>query len=236
MSGRTHRSAPTRCGKHSGDNGKRRGKRTFPQRGGTEPAPYRGSGAGRATAGCGHPALRKQRRWCPAKGRYRHRPLRKVWEVSLTTRASGAQRSVCASGREERVGIGAEIIPKGVINVGQSLSHGCAVTAPFAQGSLRDGGYGSPRRPVGPPRNDNGFLSFRGQCAHWPWESVLSYDGRGTGVRAAESSAPTESPINHPSQPARSEASAPADARDGRKSPQKPSPKGDRPRDRPGSA
>ena len=30
-----------------------------------------------------------------------------------------------------------------------------------------------PRRPCGPPRNDNGFLSFRGQCAHWSWESVL---------------------------------------------------------------
>ena len=111
-----------------------------------------------------------------------------------------------------------------------------AMPAPFTQGSLRDGGYGSPRRPVGPPRNDNGFLSFRGQCAHWPWESVLSYDGRGTGVRAAESSAPTENPINHPSQPARSEASAPAAARDGRESAQRPSQKGERPRDRLGSA
>ncbi len=29
------------------------------------------------------------------------------------------------------------------------------LTAPFAQGSLRDGGCGSPRRPCGPPRNDN---------------------------------------------------------------------------------
>ena len=48
-----------------------------------------------------------------------------------------------------------------------------AVTAPFTQGSLGDGGCGLPRRPVGPPRNDNGFLSFRGQCAHWTWESVL---------------------------------------------------------------
>ena len=37
-----------------------------------------------------------------------------------------------------------------------------AVTAPFAQGSLGDGGCGLPRRPCGPPRNDNGFLSFRG--------------------------------------------------------------------------
>ena len=47
---------------------------------------------------------------------------------------------------------------------------------------------------------------------------------------SVRSSAPTESPINHPSQPARSEASAPADARDGRESAQRPSQKGgDRP-------
>ena len=37
-----------------------------------------------------------------------------------------------------------------------------AVTAPFTQGSLRDGGCGLPRRPVGPPHNDKRFLSFRG--------------------------------------------------------------------------
>ena len=69
------------------------------------------------------------------------------------------------------------------------------------------------------------------------------YDGRGfgppherRGERHAESSCPTESPINHPSQPAHSEASAPAAARDGRESAQRPSQKGDRPRDCPGSA
>ena len=33
VSGRTHRSAPTRCGKRSGDNGNWHGKRTFPLRG-----------------------------------------------------------------------------------------------------------------------------------------------------------------------------------------------------------
>ena len=42
--------------------------------------------------------------------------------------------------------------------------------------------------------------------------------------------------LNHSGQPARSEASAPADARDGRKSPQRPSQQGDRPRDCRGSA
>ena len=49
---------------------------------------------------------------------------------------------------------------------------------------------------------------------------------------SVRSSAPTESP----SQPARSEASAPAAARDGRESAQRPSQKGDRPRDCHGSA
>ena len=52
----------------------------------------------------GHPALRVQRRWYPAKGRCGHRPLRKGEKVSSTTRASGAQRSVCASGCEEMGG------------------------------------------------------------------------------------------------------------------------------------
>ena len=64
-------------------------------------------------------------------------------------------------GREEWVKIGSWIIPKVSINAGQSLSHGEAVTAPFAQGSLRDGGYGLPRRFA--PRNDSPDpLSFRG--------------------------------------------------------------------------
>ena len=40
-------------------------------------------------------------------------------------------------GWEEGVEIEAGIIPEGGINVGQSLSHGEAVTAPFTQGSLR---------------------------------------------------------------------------------------------------
>ena len=53
------------------------------------------------------------------------------------------------------------------------------------------------------------------------------YDGRGLGP--PRSSAPTENLINHPSQPARSEASAPAAARDGRESAQEPSPKGTAP-------
>ena len=92
--------------------------------------------------------------------------------------------------------------------------------------------------------------------SQWQWFSVIPrpvytlavgirpfYDGRGfgppherRGERHAESSCPTESPINHPSQPAHNEASAPAAARDGQESTQGPSQKGDRRRDLPGSA
>ena len=75
--GRTHRSAPTRGGRYS-ETREIGVKRTLPQRGGTEPAPYGSNRAGRSTAGCGHPALRVQHRWCPAKGRCGHRPLRKT--------------------------------------------------------------------------------------------------------------------------------------------------------------
>ena len=112
---------------------------------------------------------------------HRHRPLRGDGEVPAATRASGAQRSVCASGWEGREEIGAEIIPKGVINLGQSLSHGCAVPAPFAQGSLGDGGCGLPRRFA--PRNDSPDpLSFRGgPTGRRGNPSFL----RWTGVRAA---------------------------------------------------
>ena len=84
-------------------------------------------------------------------------------------------------GREEWVKIGSWIIPKVSINAGQSLSHGEAVTAPFAQGSLRDGGYGLPRRFA--PRNDSPDpLSFRGgPTGRRGNPSFL----RWTGVRAA---------------------------------------------------
>ena len=54
------------------------------------------------------------------------------------------------------------------------------LTAPFPQGSLRDGGCGLPRRPCGPPHNDNRFLSFRGAERRGN-PSFL----RWTGVRAA---------------------------------------------------
>ena len=115
----------------------------------------------RGTARRGRRALRmvaESHRDCPGQRRTAER-LRRGWE--------------------EGVEIEAGIIPEGGINVGQSLSHGEAVTAPFTQGSLRDGGCGLPRRPVGPPRNDKGFLSFRG--AERRGNPFLFYDGRGFG-------------------------------------------------------
>ena len=101
-----------------------------------------GRSTGPTAVGCGHPALRKQHRWCLAAGRCRHRPLRPAggrgtarrvvvpygWlrRAAAIARASGAQRSVCAADGRKWAGIGAEIIPKGVINLGQSLSQPAA--------------------------------------------------------------------------------------------------------------
>ena len=89
---------------------------------------------------------------------HRHRPLRPAGDegrgtarrvvvpygwlrrVAAIARASGAQRSVC--GADGRNGLESEqrSPPKVFINLGQSLSHGCAMPAPFAQGSLRGRG------------------------------------------------------------------------------------------------
>ena len=91
-------------------------------------------------------------------------------------------------GWEEWAGIAAEIIPEGVSNAGQSLSHGLRpCQLPLHKGAFGDGGYGLPRRFA--PRNDSPDpLSFRGgptgrrgnpSFLRWTW------------VRAAESSAPT---------------------------------------------
>ena len=167
VSGRTHGSAPTRWGRRPETNGNWCGKRRLPNGVGRSPPPTGGSGSGPAAgrawgvAGCGHPALREQRRWCVAAGRRGRRPLRKGEQAALTTLARGAERSVCASGWEEGVGIAAEIIPKVSSNAGQSLSHGCAVPALFTQGSLAlrgtgvraagvVGPYGKPNPPPKP--------------------------------------------------------------------------------------
>ena len=117
----------------------------------------------------------------PSNGPPGRRPLRGDGKAVATTQASGAARSICASGCEGWVGIGTEIIPKVYSNAGQSLSHGGAVTAPFTQGSLGDGGCGLPRRFA--PRNDSPKpLSFRGgPTGRRGNPSFL----RWTGVRAA---------------------------------------------------
>ena len=124
--------------------------------------------------------------------------------------------------------------PKGTINAGQSLSQ------PAADSSLYT------REPLGTGDADCRVASLLAMTVLILCHSEEAqradvgirpfYDGRGfgppherRGERHAESSCPTESPINHPSQPARNEASAPAAARDGRESTQGPSQKGDRP-------
>ena len=156
------------------------------------------------------------------------------------------------AGARKRVGIAAEIIPKVSSDLGQSLSHGEAVTAPFTQGSLW--GRGDTDCRVASLLAMTVLILCHSEEAQRADVGIRPFsDGRGFGLpylghglrrsnflpkfgASVRSSAPTESPINHPSQPARSEASAPAAARDGRESAQRPSQKGDRRRDRPGSA
>ena len=130
----------------------------------------------------GHPALRKQHWWCLAVGRCGHRPLRREGEVPATTQASGAERSVCASGREEMGGNRSRdhpqrghqrrTIPQSRRSRDSSLS---------TREPLGTGGYGLPRRFA--PRNDSPDpLSFRGgQTGRRGNPSFL----RWTGVRAA---------------------------------------------------
>ena len=63
-----------------------------------------------------------------------------------------------------------------------SATGGARKRPPFHKGALGTGDADCCVGP-GPPRNDNGFLSFRGQCAHWPWESVLFTMDGGSGRR-----------------------------------------------------
>ena len=113
---------------------------------------------------------------------HRHRPLRGEGKVSATARASGAQRSVYASGRKGWAGIGAGITPKGAINLGQSLSQ------PAADSSLytREPWDGDADCHVGPA----GLLAMTTVFCH---SEASAHTGRGnpsflrwTGVRAAE--------------------------------------------------
>ena len=65
--------------------------------------------------------LRGTRSWADTQVR----PYAGEGEVPATTRASGAERSVCAADGRNGVRIRAEIIPKVPINLGQSLSQPC---------------------------------------------------------------------------------------------------------------
>ena len=107
---------------------------------------------------------------------------------------------------------------------------------PLHKEALGDGGCGSPRRPVGPPRNDKGFLSFRGAERRGNPSFFTMDDGRGFGLpherrgeRHAESSCPTGGcgePPRFPWVAAHSGASAATGAREGWKLRQRSSPKG----------
>ena len=285
VSGRTHRSAPTRCGKRSGDNGNWHGKRTFPLRGGTEPAPLQKNGSklvhGGVRLGCGFRQPNSETEFGASvmvtppygcvTGSAQQRADVGIGPYALRRTARRGRRATGGCGEPPRlpwpaahsgafvpagarkwVGIAAEIIPKVSSNLGQSLSHGEAVTAPFTQGSLW--GRGDTDCRVASLLAMTVLILCHSEEAQRADVGIRPFsDGRGFGPpylghglrrpnfvpkfgASVKSSAPTDSPINHPSQPARSEASAPAWARDGRESVQRPSQKGDRRRDRPGSA
>ena len=146
--------------------------------------------------------------------------LRRATAIAL---GSGAQRSVCAADGRNEEELEQKSPPEGPATP-DNPSVSLRLTAPFAQGSLGDGDADLRVGPLG-------LLAITMVSCHSEERSDVGIRSllRWTGVRAAGSSAPTESPINHPCQPARSEASAPADGRNGRESAQGPSQKGDRP-------
>ena len=155
VSGRTHRSAPTRWGKISVAH-KTILCESLCHGAGQSPPPTGGTGAGwcvrrRGAPGVwlppakfrfgiwgvsqGHPALRVQRWWCAAAGRCGHRPLRIEGEAVSTTRASGAQRSVCGAVARDGWKLRQRSPQKGS-STPDNPSVGLWPTAPFAQGSL----------------------------------------------------------------------------------------------------
>ena len=195
------------------------------ERAGTEPRPYRSARRAkqRAVKDAGPYAVHN--RQCQAAGRCGHRPLRKGGGGTATALASGAERSVCASGWEERVGIAAEIILKVSIDLGRSLSRGLCTREPCPAGDGRThrsaptrssectatpGGAGQSPPPTGrlEPISGGGVWSPR------PTEAMLAVRSSGP----MQASAPTEergiqrrfAPRNNSSPPpARSGASAP---------------------------
>ena len=108
--------------------------------------------------------------------------------------------------------IAAEIIPKGAINAGQSLSHGFAMTAPFTQGSLALRGTGDADCRVGPL----GLLAMAMVFCHSEERSDVGIRSllRWTGVRAAEVVGPYGKP-DQPPKPVGAQRSVRARGREG---------------------
>ncbi len=153
----------------------------------------------------------------PPTGGHTGPPLRGEGEVPVTTRASGAQRSVCAADGRNGVRIRAEITPKVSSNAGQSLSQPAADSSLYTREPL---GTGDADCRVGPA----GLLAMTSVFCHSEERSDVGirpfYDGRGFGPpylghglrrpnfvpkfgASVKSSAPTErrdSYRNHPSQ------------------------------------
>ena len=173
-------------------------RRCLAQQGGTEPAPYRGPEA--LVVGCAwgvasaSPSLKRKlgRRGVvtPPYGSTTGDAKQRTAGSSAPTDRRGSSGNHPGQRRtakrlRQRVGeMGRERGRDHPRSVHQRRtipqSRPLAVTAPFTQGSLGDGGCGLPRRPVGPPRNDNGFLSFRGAERRGNPPSL-----RWTGVQAA---------------------------------------------------
>ena len=114
----------------------------------------------------------------PPTGGHTGPPLRGEGEVPVTTRASGAQRSVCAADGRKGLESRQRSSPKCPATSDNPSVTAAPCQLPLHKGAFGDGGCGLPRRPVGPPRNDNGFLSFRGAERRG---NPYFYDGRGFG-------------------------------------------------------
>ena len=133
----------------------------------------------------GHPALRKRHRWCAAKGRCGHRPLQEEGEASATTQASGTERIVHAAVARDGWNSEQKASPK-CPATSDNPSVSLRLTAPFTQGSLSLRGTGDADCRVGPV----GLLAMTAVFCHSEERSDVGirpfFDGRGTGVRAAE--------------------------------------------------
>ena len=237
VSGRTRRSSPTRGGERSGTNGNWRRTKAFPSGAGRSPPPTEGAEA--LAAGCAWGVASAiqipkrnlgRRSWASAptpRGGTRGRHAGVVVPYGWLRRAaaialgSGAQRSVCAAVAREWAGNAAEITPKVSSNAGQSLSHGLwPCQLPLHKGAFGDGDADC---RVGPA----GLLAMIMVFCH---SEASAYTGRGNpsfftmdGGLGRRVVGPYGKPDQPPSQPARSKASAPAAARNGRESTLEPS-------------